>query len=61
MGDGGEFMEKDNKLFMQKYRNDLKWAKEHKFIPNIHLPNWMKPSKRLQKLISQEHFQDDVD
>ena len=47
-------------LDMQKYRNDYKYAKEHKFIPHVDLPNWMKQSKRLQLLIATtEKFNDD--
>ena len=46
-------------LEMQKYRNDWKWAREHKLIPSIELPNWMKHSKRLQLLIANEKFNDD--
>ena len=39
---------------IEQYRNDYKYAREHKFLPDIHMPNWMKPSGRLKQLIAQE-------
>lgn len=36
-------MTEDGKLYMVKYRNDWKYAKLHKLIPDVELPNWMKP------------------